>query len=231
MNINFVTINFSKKQLQAFQLFLNEENEFKFLHAYDEYLEFVKSDLFSKSGLIFINIDESSEIIFSELENFPFRKGVIFTSNDKIYAYNALKMGAIDFLLNPIDQAEFKKTTAKIKSFKKSKKIKKHTKGDFIYVKSNLKNIKVYINSIKWIQALGDYVKVFCEDNTYIVLSTMKVFENKLSSYSFLRIHKSYIVNLKKIEKLTTKQVTIAGEDIPLSRNKKPHLYKVLKIE
>ena len=94
-----------------------------------------------------------------------------------------------------------------------------------------MKNIKLYVNSIKWIQALGDYIKIICEDNTYVVLSTMKVFERKLSDFSFLRIHKSYIINLKKIDQFTTKYVVIKGDKIPLSRTKKPHLYELLKIK
>ena len=105
-----------------------------------------------------------------------------------------------------------------------SKKNKPH-----LYLKSNLKKRKVYTKDIKWIEALGDYVKVVTSKSNIIVLSSMRSFEKKLPTNKFLRIHKSYIINLDRIENLSSKAVEIESTLIPVSRNRKVELEKMLE--
>jgi len=99
-----------------------------------------------------------------------------------------------------------------------------------IFIKSNLKKRKVYTKDIKWIEALGDYVRLITGNGSFVVLSTMKAFENELPSNKFLRIHKSYIINLKKVERYNSRFVEIENSQIPLSRNKKTALSQALEI-
>ena len=89
-----------------------------------------------------------------------------------------------------------------------------------LYLKSNLKKRKVYTKDIKWVEALGDYVKVITSKSNIIVLSSLRNFEKKLPTNKFLRIHKSYIINLDKIDNITSKTVEIESSLIPISRNK-----------
>jgi DNA-binding LytR/AlgR family response regulator len=102
--------------------------------------------------------------------------------------------------------------------------------GEHIFIKSNLKKLKVYTNRIKWIEAYGDYVKVVTEEDTNLVLSTMKSFEKDLSKEKFIRVHKSYIINIDKVERFNSKFAEIGITKIPLSRNKKEDLVKALAI-
>ena len=99
---------------------------------------------------------------------------------------------------------------------------------DFIFVKSNLKKKKVFLNELKYIEALGDYVKLVTYNEPIIVLSTMKAFEKQLPVDRFMRIHKSYIINIDKIEKYNSRNIEIDGDKIPLSRHKKAKLMEVL---
>lgn len=93
---------------------------------------------------------------------------------------------------------------------------------DYIFVKSNLKKRKIFLNQLKYVEALGDYVKLIMEEgDPIVVLATMKSFEAQLPSDRFLRIHKSYIVNLDKVERYNSRNIEIADEKIPLSRHKK----------
>jgi len=98
-----------------------------------------------------------------------------------------------------------------------------------IFIKSNLKKLKIYISRIKWIEAYGDYVKVITEEDNHLVLSTMKAFENELPKDKFIRVHKSFIVNIDKIEKFNSKFAEIGPHKIPLSRNKKEDLVKAIE--
>ena len=77
-------------------------------------------------------------------------------------------------------------------------------------------------------QALGDYIKLVTEYDSFVILSTMKDFENQLPEDKFLRIHKSYIVNLDKVDRFNSKNVEVGAYEIPLSRNKKTLLVDAL---
>ena len=100
--------------------------------------------------------------------------------------------------------------------------------NDFIFVKSNLKKRKVFLNDLKYIEALGDYVKLVTENDSLIVLSTMKTFEAILPEDRFLRIHKSYIVNLDKVLRYNSKVIELEKQQLPLSRNRKSQLIEAL---
>jgi len=104
----------------------------------------------------------------------------------------------------------------------------KEEEGEHIFIKSNLKKLKIFTSKIKWIEAFGDYVRVVTEDDSNLVLSTMKSFENDLSKDKFIRVHKSYIINIDKVERFNSKFAEIGITKIPLSRNKKEDLVKAL---
>ncbi|MNK82764.1 LytTr DNA-binding domain protein [compost metagenome] len=108
------------------------------------------------------------------------------------------------------------------------KKDVKEEEGEHIFIKSNLKKLKIFTSKIKWIEAFGDYVRVVTEDDSNLVLSTMKSFENDLSKDKFIRVHKSYIINIDKVERFNSKFAEIGITKIPLSRNKKEDLVKAL---
>jgi DNA-binding LytR/AlgR family response regulator len=110
------------------------------------------------------------------------------------------------------------------------KKENHEEEGEHIFIKSNLKKLKIYTNKIKWIEAYGDYVKVVTEEDRNLVLSTMKSFEKDLSKEKFIRVHKSYIINIDKVERFNSKFAEIGVTKIPLSRNKKEDLIKALAI-
>ena len=129
-------------------------------------------------------------------------------------------------------QVSRKRTVAKIKINKasiNSKEVKKNS-NHILEIKHNLTTEKIPTSEIKWIEALGDYVKLITNDKSYVILSTMKAFENELPKKLFLRIHKSYIVNLKKVERYDSKYVEIEKIKLPLSRTRKLELSQALDI-
>ena len=101
--------------------------------------------------------------------------------------------------------------------------------GEAIIIKSNLKKLKVYSTKIKWVEAFGDYIKIITDDDSHLVLSTMKSFENELPPGKFLRVHKSYIVNVERIDKFNSKFAEIGNTKIPISRNKKDIITKAIE--
>lgn len=155
---------------------------------------------------------------------------VIITSEDTSHAFKAFEYNVIDYLEKPASENRFNEAISKAILQAKMKENFQDYDGEHIFVKSNLKKRKIYINQIKWIEALGDYVKLITNDKSFVILSTMKAFENELPKGLFLRIHKSYIINLKKVERYDSKFVEIEKMKLPLSRTRKTQLSEALDV-
>ena len=178
--------------------------------------------------LIFLDIEMPVLNGFELLDVLNNKPQIIFVTGKTEYAFKAFNYDATDYLHKPITIERFNIAVEKALEQHKLTQDFNEEEGEHIFVKSNLKKRKVYIKDIKWIEALGDYVKLVTEENSLVVLSTMKSFEAELPEGKFLRIHKSYIVNLDKIDRFNSKNVEVGAYEIPLSRNKKTQLVDAL---
>lgn len=178
--------------------------------------------------LIFLDIEMPILTGFDLLDDITEKPGIIFVTGQTKYAFKAFDYAAIDYLQKPIKKERFLYAVERALLDHKLKTEMVEDRGEFIFVKSNLKKRKVYLKELLYIQALGDYVKLITEDDSLVVLSTMKSFEKILGKEHFLRIHKSYIINLARVEKYNSKIVELGTESLPLSRNRKADLVEAL---
>lgn len=177
--------------------------------------------------LIFLDIEMPIVNGFDLLESLENPPQVILITGKVDYALKAFDYDVTDYLHKPITYERFDASVKRaVQKFEQLNRVEEE--DDHIFVKSNLKKRKVILNDIKWIEALGDYVKLVTDEANIVILSTMKAFEKELPADRFLRIHKSYIVNLDKIERFNSKNVEVQGRQIPLSRNKKTELAEAL---
>jgi DNA-binding LytR/AlgR family response regulator len=145
---------------------------------------------------------------------------VMLTKNPQD-AIKAFEEGFVDCLQKPVSYERFKKTANKLVKRITPVNLSEKKEDYFIHFKCNLKSEKVLVNNIKWIKAMGDYVKIVTQNKNYVVLSSMKAFISRLPENQFVRIHKSYIVNLKKVINHDSNNVFMDGKLLPLSRNQK----------
>lgn len=111
----------------------------------------------------------------------------------------------------------------------RDKKIEKSISNDF-YVNIDRRLIKIDLPSIYLIEAKGDYINIKTEEKNYIVHSTLKKIEQKLPDHLFLKVHRSYIINLKHIIDIEDNSVLIKKDVIPVSRSNRPELMKRLDL-
>ena len=142
----------------------------------------------------------------------------------------------MDYLVKPIKLPRFIKAIEKVNKQEISSKSKasqvKNTpdvENDF-YINIDRRLIKIDLPSIYLIEAKGDYIKIKTENQDYTVHSTLKKIEEKLPESLFLKIHRSYIINLKKIVDIEDNSVLIKKDVIPVSRSKRPELMKRLDL-
>lgn len=218
----------SLQRLSIVKLIKDHPN-LKLVAEYNNAIETKNGLLDIEVDLIFLDIEMPILSGFDLLDDLPNKPQIIFVTGKTKYAFKAFDYDAIDYLHKPISKDRFQNAVSKaINLFRLKHEATPVEDENYIFVKSNLKNRKVFLNKLKYIEALGDYVKFVTEKDTFVVLATMKSFENQLPSDKFLRIHKSYIVNLDKIERYNSRNIEIDKQLIPLSRHKKTNLIEAL---
>jgi len=99
----------------------------------------------------------------------------------------------------------------------------------FIYVKENKKVLKLHLNDILYIEGLSEYVKIHTPEKRIVTKTSMTSMEEKLPGNDFMRIHKSFIVSLRKIEAFTSTSIEILGKELPIGRSFKNKVAQVLQ--
>lgn len=164
---------------------------------------------------------------------------VIFTTAFRKFAVEGFELDAVDYLLKPISFERFLKAVNKVmdtaltageNNFNGNSRINNLTDA-FISLRADRKNLKVPLNDIVYIESLKDYIKVITVNKTIITKQSMSSIEEMLPKENFIRIHRSYIVALNKIESYTNELIGIAKQELPISRMYKLEVSKVLKID
>ena len=175
----------------------------------------------SSVDLIFLDIHmpELSGLEFSRTLSKEHR--VIFTTAYEKYALEGYKVDALDYLLKPFNYEEFLKAANKARNWfdRTSAATESNAPVPYIYVKSEYKLIKISLDQILYIEGLKDYVKIFMADKERPVLTLMslKSLEQQLPYDKFMRIHRSFIINLGFIDQIERNQVVIRSTRITIA--------------
>jgi DNA-binding LytR/AlgR family response regulator len=155
-----------------------------------------------------INGIEFSKIITKEI-------AVIFTSAFSEYAVEGFNVDAIDYLLKPIEYDRFLKSVYKAKEYIDYINNQEIQEG-YIFVKSDYQMVKINLKDILYIEGLDDYIKIHLPQKPVLTLMTLKTISQKLPPREFMRVHRSYIVPVSKIENVSKSKIKIAGREIPI---------------
>ena len=161
---------------------------------------------------------------------------VIITTAYREYAIEGFELDVVDYLLKPITFERFIKSINKFYQVSQEDTQKQsldytfnQTPEAFIYVKENKKVIKVHINEIKYIEGLSEYVQIYTEKKKIITKTSMTNIQEKLPENRFMRIHKSFIISMAKIEAFTTHSIDVCGKELPIGRSYKTSVLDALQ--
>lgn len=192
--------------------------------------------------LIFLDIHMPDFTGFDFIQTLKNPPKIILTTSDPQFAIEAFEYDCIvDYLVKPIVLPRFKKaiqkaevavlkttTTTKTKVAIKVKD--EDSSVSELYVNIDRRLIKIDIPSIYLVEAKGDYINVKTESKNYTVHSTLKKIEEKLPNDLFLKVHRSFIINVQKIIDIEDNSVLIKKDVIPVSRSNRPELMKRLNL-
>ncbi|HEX8013672.1 MAG TPA: LytTR family DNA-binding domain-containing protein [Flavobacterium sp.] len=183
--------------------FTKSEEAFKYLRKYPVDLLFLDIDMPSISGLDFY-------------KKLPHRTMVIFTTAYSEYAVDGFTLNATDYLLKPISLSRFQQAVEK--AFQQWKTQNQNSEQQYLFIRADYSLVKILFSDILFIEGLDDYLKIHIHNQkTVVTRMTLKVILQKLPVNEFIRVHRSFIVHISKIEKVRNKIIYINDKEIPVS--------------
>jgi DNA-binding LytR/AlgR family response regulator len=178
--------------------------------------------------LIFLDVEMPGATGFDLLDRISYSPKVILTTSKTEYAFNAFQYNVSDYLKKPFTYQRFLESIQKIEGTSDIAAAK--VDQDHLFIKVDTKLIKLQNTDILFVESMGDYVKFVTPNKKYVTLNTIKNLEEKLDKTTFLKVHRSYLVNLTKIDDLDGNILLIQGNQVPISKGHRDEVLKRLNI-
>ncbi len=205
---------------------IGQNNRLKLMGLYGNAIEAKMAMVKNELDLVFLDVEMPEMSGFELLDSYKDIPQVVMVSENTQYAFEAFEYDVTDFLSKPLDLARFERAINKVEIF--AQNLAGNNEELNIVIKSNGVLVKLSTNSIDYVEAMGDYIKVVSGDDSYVVHSTMKAFIAQLP-FNFLRTHKSYIVNMEKILEMDDSHVVGEYFNLPVSRSYKSDIKSKFK--
>jgi DNA-binding LytR/AlgR family response regulator len=193
--------------------FLNAEDALVHLTEHPADLIFLDVEMPGMSGLEMI--DRLGEI-----------PQVILTTSKTEYAYDAFQYNVTDYIRKPFTYTRFLESIQKVKA----RKEEEATDISHMFIKVDGKLVRLNSDDILYIESMGDYVRFTTQDRKYVTHNTIKNIESRMDASRFMKVHRSYIVNLSQVEGLYEDELSIRGERIPVSKAHKARIRTLINI-
>ena len=183
--------------------------------------------------LLFLDIEMPDLNGLQLLQSLVYKPEVIVISGNPSFAVDAFEFSLADFILKPIkDYSRFLKAVNKVVDKRRSLSVED---DDTLYVRIDSHLVKINTDNINWIEASGDYVRIYVSDGIsdgkfYTVYSTLKKICSTLPENKFTRVHRSFIVNLSKITNIDSNSLELRKKIIPISDTYKDHLFSNIRV-
>ncbi|WP_276480232.1 LytR/AlgR family response regulator transcription factor [Paraflavitalea pollutisoli] len=178
--------------------------------------------------LLFLDVEMPGATGFELLDQLAYFPKVVLTTSKSEYAYDAFEYNVTDFLKKPFTYQRFQESLQKITTAPENNIAA--TASDHIFIKSEGKLVRLNNDDILYIESMGDYVKFVTGDKKYVTHNTIKNLEEKVNRISFIKVHRSYIINISKIDDIRENDLYIKGNEIPISKAHRNEVMKRLNI-
>jgi two-component system, LytTR family, response regulator len=181
--------------------------------------------------LLFLDIKMPDITGIDFFKSLTHKPQVIFTTAYSEYAMEGFELKAMDYLLKPISFDKFISACNRVKEYTDLKNSKNRKSRDYFFINVAHKLHKIFYDDILYLEGFKDYTKIYLSGMTspLLILHNLKYFEDLFEETEFVRIHRSYIVSIRKVNTASRKSVTIANESLPVSDNYRDKLFSVIE--
>ena len=168
-----------------------------------------------KPDIVFLDIQMPDITGIEFYKNLPNKPLVVFTTAYKDFAVEGFNTDAVDYLLKPFEYDRFLKAAYKLKEYTEFLSAQE-VQLNSIFIKVNYEIMKINLKEVDLIEALDDYIKIYTKPTPVLTLMTLKGILEKLPAKDFIRVHRSYIVPISKIDKFSKSKIWIGEKEIPI---------------
>jgi DNA-binding LytR/AlgR family response regulator len=229
-----IIIDDDKVSRLLLEKYVSKTDFLNLLASFDSAVEAINSMYqFKNIDLIFLDIEMPEMTGIEFIKSLEILPQVVIVSAREKYAIEAIEYDVIDYLLKPISYARFYKAVTKAK--KKSDDEKKINKSNGVFIKETGGNFtRIKYEDILWVEALENYIAIYSLQDKYTIHFTMKSIEHQLPEEIFYRVHRSFLVNINKIEAIEDNSVVVKYQNerkyIPIAKNSKDELLKKINV-
>lgn len=241
MKLNCIAVDDELLALKKIQRFAEKIDYLNLLGTFDNALSTFSFLRENKIDLIFLDIQMDEFTGIQLLETLKDPPHVILTTAYDEYALKAYELDVVDYLLKPIPFERFVKAVEKVYarylkdqnqqqqlSPQNNENAQKSDKPDYTFIKSGNKTVKVYFNKILYIEGQRDYLQIHTEDSKIMTLLNFKKIQELLDPQRFIRVHKSYLIAVDKIDYIENNAIRIKEKLIPVSSTYKVAFFNLL---
>ena len=230
--INCIIIDDEPLALQLLEDYVNKTPYLKLAGKFDEPLQALPLMKSIQVDLLFLDIkmpDISGIEFFKSLTNKP---EVIFTTAYSEFAIDGFELKAMDYLLKPVSFEKFLSACNRVRQYIELKNNKSLRDKDYFFINASHKLHKVFYDDILYLEGFKDYTKIHLASAQapLVILHNLKYFEELLDQNEFIRIHRSYIISIRKVTTVSRKSVTIHSKELPVSDNYRDTLFAVVDL-
>ena len=232
MKVNCIAVDDEPLALDVIESHLNQIPSFNLLARCSSAIEANEFLNQNQVDLIFLDIQMPEMNGIDFLKTLSQKPKVIFTTAYPNYALEGYNLDVVDYLLKPISFDRFLQAINKVQRQLKTTNVGLNqavpAKQESIFVKADKKLIRIFLEDIYYLEGMKDYVKICAEKETIAALMTMKHIDEVLPDEKFVRVHKSYIINIAKIKSIVGNSIEINDKLVPIGKSYKEAFFKHL---
>jgi two-component system, LytTR family, response regulator len=231
MIIKCIAVDDEPLALDIIKDYITQVPFLKLLKTFNEGISVIEYLSSNDVDLIFLDIEMGGISGTQLLKTLQKKPRVIMTTAYRNYAIDAFDLNVTDYLLKPFSFDRFLKAVEKSYNLIKGEQTNlsaKKTEKDYFFVKSNGKILKVNFNDILYIEGMSEYIVIKTKSGNIITLQSFKNIEETLPESRFVRIHKSYLISLDKIDSIKGQNVIIANKELPIGNKYKKRFFSVI---
>jgi DNA-binding LytR/AlgR family response regulator len=229
--INCLLIDDEPLALQLLEDYVNKTPYLKLAGKFEEPMQALLQLESREIELLFLDIKMPDISGINFFRSLSYKPEVIFTTAYSEYAIDGFELNAMDYLLKPISFEKFLAASNRVKDYIERKNTKPVKEKDYFFINASHKLQKIFYDDILYLEGLKDYTKIHLAscNSPLIILHNLKYFEDLLEPGEFIRIHRSYIISIRKAVTVSRKSVTIQSVELPVSDNYRESFFSVVE--
>jgi two-component system, LytTR family, response regulator len=229
--INCLLIDDEPLALQLLEDFVKKTPYLKLAGKFEEPLQALPLIESHQADLLFLDIKMPDITGIEFFKSLTYKPEVIFTTAYSEFAIDGFELKAMDYLLKPVSFEKFITATNRVKEYIDFKNNREVKSRDYFFINVSHKLHKIFYEDILYLEGYKDYTKVYLSSavSPLLILHNLKYFEDLLNQNEFIRIHRSYIVSIRKVNTVSRKSVTIQTNTLPVSDNYRDKFFSVIE--